>query len=75
MECPVIKSSDITINLERLTDNGFLLDIMLASGGYRWTSISKDIRDDYMTALEKASVDEDIREFARLLPGIILDNK
>ena len=75
MECPVIKSSDITINLERLTDNGFLLDIMLASGGYRWTSISKDIRDDCMTALEKASVDEDIREFARLLPGIILDNK
>ena len=52
----------------------FLMNAMLASGGYRWTIISKDIRDDYMAALEKASVDGDIREFATLLSGIVQNN-
>ena len=53
----------------------FLMNAMLASGGYRWAIISKDIRDDYMAALEKASVIGDISEFATLLSGIIRDNK
>ena len=49
----------------------FLMNVMLASGGYRWTIISKDIRDDYMAALERASVDGDIREFASLLSKML----
>ncbi len=53
----------------------FLMNVMLASGGYRWTIISKDIRDDYMAALEKASVGGDIREFAKLLACVIRDSK
>ena len=53
----------------------FLMNAMLASGGYRWTIISKDIIDDYMAAIEKASVDGDIREFATLLSGIVRNNK
>lgn len=53
----------------------FLMNAMLASGGYRWAIISKDIRDNYMAALEKASVVGDISEFAALLSGIIRDNK
>lgn len=50
------------------------MNAMLASGGYRWTIISKDIIDDYMAAIEKASVDGDIREFATLLSGIVRNN-
>lgn len=53
----------------------FLMNAMLASGGYRWTIISKDIIDDYMAAIEKARVDGDIREFATLLSGIVRNNK
>ena len=53
----------------------FLMNAMLASGGYRWTIISKDIRDDYMAALEKASVDGDISEFATLLSSIVRNNE
>ncbi len=49
----------------------FLMNVMLASGGYRWTIISKDIRDDYMAALERAGVDGDIREFASLLSKML----
>lgn len=52
----------------------FLMNAMLASGGYRWTIISKDIIDDYMAAIEKASVDGDIRELATLLSGIVRNN-
>lgn len=53
----------------------FLMNVMLASGGYRWTIISKDIRDPYMSALEKASIHSDITAFARLLAEIVSDNE
>ncbi len=45
----------------------FLMNAMLASGGYPWTIITKDKRNDYMSALEKASVGQDIAPFARFL--------
>lgn len=45
----------------------FLMNTMLASGGYPWTVIRVDDRDAYLTALERASVDTDIRPFARFL--------
>lgn len=42
----------------------FLMNTMLASGGYPWTVIPVDKRDNYMAALAKASVDQDISNFA-----------
>lgn len=45
----------------------FLMNTMLASGGYNWTVIRVDRRADYMAALEKASVQGDIADFTRLV--------
>lgn len=49
----------------------FLMNVMLASGGYRWTIIRQEIRDKYMSALESASVDGEIGDFARLISSLI----
>jgi len=45
----------------------FLMNAMLASGGYPWTVIPLAERTRYMNALEAASVGRDIRPFADLL--------
>ena len=45
----------------------FLMNPMLASGGYPWTVIRTEERDEYMSALEAASVDQDIGPFAALI--------
>lgn len=42
----------------------FLMNAMLASGGYGWTIIRVDDRDAYLAALERASIDTDIGPFA-----------
>ncbi|MDP1593570.1 MAG: Fic family protein, partial [Gallionella sp.] len=42
----------------------FLMNAMLASGGYPWTVIHVEDRDGYMTALEQASVNGNIKPFA-----------
>jgi len=42
----------------------FLMNVMLASGGYPWTVIRAEERDEYMAALEAASVDQDIGPLA-----------
>ncbi|MEP3333183.1 Fic family protein [Sedimentitalea sp.] len=47
----------------------FLMNAMLASGGYPWTIVDVDHRGAYMSALEAASVGDDISPFA----GLILD--
>ncbi|MEF2229598.1 MAG: Fic family protein [Pseudodesulfovibrio sp.] len=52
----------------------FLMNLMLASGGYPWTTIKVDDRDTYMAALESASVDNDIRPFAKFIVGAVLGN-
>ena len=49
----------------------FMMNVMLASGGYRWTIIQKEVRDPYMSALERASIQGDISDFASLLAGIV----
>jgi hypothetical protein len=49
----------------------FLMNLMFASGGYPWTVIPLQKRDDYMAALESASVGGDIEPFARLLGSLI----
>jgi fido (protein-threonine AMPylation protein) len=45
----------------------FLMNAMLISGGYDWTVIPLEKRKEYMAVLEKASVEEDITDFARFL--------
>ena len=48
----------------------FLMNVMLASGGYPWTIIPLEHRDDYTAALESASVRQDIRPFAVFVGGL-----
>lgn len=42
----------------------FLMNTMLASGGYSWTILRVEDRDAYMRALEQASTGKDISAFA-----------
>ena len=45
----------------------FLMNTVLASGGYPWTVIRVEDRDEYLSTLEAASVDTNIEPFARFL--------
>ena len=49
----------------------FLMNVMLASGGYPWTVIPVEKRDEYMAALEKASAEQDITAFSALLSYLV----
>ena len=49
----------------------FLMNAMLASGGWPWTVVPVTVKKDYMTALESASVDQDIKPFAKLMCSLI----
>ena len=49
----------------------FLMNVMLASGGYPWTIVPVQRRDAYMAALEDASVRQDIVPFARFLGKLV----
>lgn len=48
----------------------FLMNTMLASGGYDWVIIPVERRDEYMVGLEKASVAGDIVPFVNFLSSI-----
>jgi Fic family protein len=45
----------------------FLMNLLLAGGGYPWTVIRVEDREEYLATLETASVDSDIRPFATFL--------
>ncbi len=49
----------------------FLMNLMMAAGGYPWTVIPLPERRVYMAALEKASVGEDIGAFADFLARLV----
>jgi hypothetical protein len=49
----------------------FLMNTMLASGGYPWTVIPVEERDRYMEALETASVDQNIKPFAEFIGWLV----
>ncbi len=51
----------------------FLMNSMLASGGYPWTVIPVDLRDAYMAALEAASVGRNIVPFTKFLARLVDD--
>ncbi|RXK81712.1 Fic family protein [Filimonas effusa] len=49
----------------------YLMNTMLASGGYPWTVIPVERRSDYMQALESASVQQNIEPFARFVGSLV----
>ena len=49
----------------------FLMNVMLASGGYPWTVIPVDVRDEYLDSLEEASVRHNIAPFAKLIGRLV----
>ena len=49
----------------------FLMNVMMASGGYPWTVVPLEERSVYASALEKASVGENIVPFAIFLAELV----
>jgi len=49
----------------------FLMNVMLAAGGYPWTVLPVEKRDEYMAALEAASVEQNIRRLATFLARLV----
>jgi hypothetical protein len=52
----------------------FLMNVMLAAGGYPWTVIPMEKRDDYMAALESGSVEQDIEPFVTFIGRLVSEN-
>lgn len=53
----------------------FLMNVMMASGGYPWTVITVDGRDKYMAALEQASIHKNIKPFTEFLATNLISAK
>lgn len=51
----------------------FLMNVMLASGGYPWTVIPVEERDTYMKTLEKASVEMKIEDFVKYIAYLVTE--
>lgn len=49
----------------------FLMNAMLASGGYPWTVVPLNRRNEYMAALEQASTEQNIEAFANFLASLV----
>lgn len=52
----------------------FLMNVMLASGGYPWTVIPVQQRSGYMQALEQASADRNIEPFAKFIAHLVSES-
>lgn len=51
----------------------FLMNAMLASGGYPWTIIHVQHRQTYLTALEAASVEGNILPFVQFILSEVIN--
>ncbi len=49
----------------------FLMNVMLAAGGYPWTVLPVEERSEYMAALEAASVEQNVEQFATFLARLV----
>ena len=49
----------------------FLMNAIMASGGYPWTVIPVEKRDEYMASLEKASVGNEIIDFVNFISRLV----
>jgi hypothetical protein len=49
----------------------FLMNAMMAAGGYSWTIVPVERRAEYMSALESASVGQGIKPFAEFLASLV----
>lgn len=49
----------------------FVMNLFLASGGFPWTVVRVENREEYMRALEAASVDDDAEPFARFIASCV----
>lgn len=53
----------------------FLMNVMLAAGGYPWLVIPVERRNEYMGALEAASVDQNIKPFTIFLADLLKEQE
>ena len=51
----------------------FLMNMTMASGGFPWTVIKVEQREEYMAALEEASVNKNIEPFATFLAKLVAE--
>ena len=49
----------------------FIMNLMMAAGGYSWTVVPVERRGEYMEALETASVELNITPFTKLLASLL----
>ena len=49
----------------------FLMNAMLASGGYPWTIVPLEQRNEYMATLEEASTNQNIEPFTKFLGALV----
>lgn len=52
----------------------FLMNAMLAAGGYPWTVIPVQERQTYMSSLEKASIEGDIEPFTKFIANLVSES-
>ncbi|WP_210499191.1 Fic family protein [Vibrio crassostreae] len=51
----------------------FIMNLLLMLGGYNWTVVLVERRDEYLAALEKASVGGDVTQFACFIQELMIE--